>query len=31
MIGTEYILKEIDKVVQKGYEKGVDDGGKSSF
>jgi hypothetical protein len=21
MIGTEYILKEIDKVVQKGYEK----------
>jgi len=26
MIGTEHILKEIDKVVQKGYEKGVKDG-----
>ena len=26
MIGTEYILKEIDKVVQQGYEKGVNDG-----
>ena len=26
MIGTEYILKEIDKVVQRGYEKGVEDG-----
>lgn len=26
MIGTEYILDEIDKLVQKGYEKGVNDG-----
>lgn len=26
MIGTEHILKEIDKAVQQGYEKGVEDG-----
>lgn len=31
MIGTEYILKEIDKVVQRGYEKGVEDGIKQVF
>ena len=26
MIGTEHILKEIDKVIQQAYEKGVKDG-----
>lgn len=31
MIGTEYILQEIDKVVQRGYEKGIEDGIKQVF
>ena len=31
MIGTEHILKEIDKVVQQGYEKGVKDGVNQVF